>query len=50
MMADDDQVSEDKIKGIVETVMLKHLQPLLEQAISATRSSEMTTGGGKWSS
>ena len=50
MMADDDQALEDKIEGMVEKAMSKHLQPLLEQAISAARSSETTTGGGKRSS
>ena len=53
MMADDDQQTqalEEKIEGMVEKAVSKHLQSLLEQAISDARSGDRTTGGGKQSS
>jgi hypothetical protein len=41
---------EEKIEGMVEKAMSKHLQPMLVQAISAATGagpSKKTTGGGK---
>jgi hypothetical protein len=55
MVDSDEQTKalEEKIEGMVEKAMSKHLQPMLVQAISAATGagpSEKTTGGGKQSS